>query len=105
MLVLSLNLGQNTQLPLSKKREVIQSVKLYRNTLWSDEAAMLARFRRLSVLGWLIVALAAASVETHAQDLEPRAFANTPVGLNFLIGGYACGHGRVGPTRRYGSHA
>ena len=48
---------------------------------------MPARFRRLSVFGWLIVALAAASVETHAQDLEPRAFANTPVGLNFLIGG------------------
>ena len=96
MLVLSLNLGQNTQLPLSKKREVIQSVKLYRNTLWSDEAAMLARFRRLSVLGWLIVALAAASVETHAQDLEPRAFANTPVGLNFLIGGYAYSKGTVG---------
>ena len=41
---------------------------------------MPARFRRLSVSGWLIVALVAASVETHAQDLEPRAFANTPRG-------------------------
>src|SRR5262249_13317929 len=96
MLVLSLNLGQNTQLPLSKKKEVIHSVKLYRNTLWSDEAAMLARFRRLSVLGWLIVALAAASVETHAQDLEPRAFANAPAGRNFLSGGYAYSKGTVG---------
>ena len=57
---------------------------------------MLARFRRLSVFGWLIVALAAASVETYAQDLEPRAFANTPVGLNFLIGGYAYAKGTVG---------
>jgi hypothetical protein len=35
------------------------------------------------------LALAAAGFETHALDLEPRAFANTPVGLNFLIGGYA----------------
>ena len=40
--------------------------------------------------------LAAASVEAHAQDLEPRAFANTPVGLNFLIGGYAYSKGTVG---------
>ncbi len=73
-----------------------QQAELYRNTLGSDEAARPARFRRLSVFGWLIVALAAASVETHAQDLEPRAFANTPVGLNFLIGGYAHAKGTVG---------
>jgi len=32
----------------------------------------------------------------YAQDLEPRAFANTPVGLNFLIGGYAYSKGTVG---------
>ena len=31
-----------------------------------------------------------------AQDLEPRAFTNTPVGLNFLIGGYAYSKGTVG---------
>jgi outer membrane putative beta-barrel porin/alpha-amylase len=73
-----------------------QRTELCRNTLGSDEAAMPARFRRLSVFGWLIVALAAASIETHAQDLEPRAFANTPVGLNFLIGGYAYAKGTVG---------
>jgi len=42
------------------------------------------------------LALAAAGFETHAQDLEPRAFANTPVGLNFLIGGYAYSKGTVG---------
>jgi hypothetical protein len=50
-------------------------------------------------LGRLIgaaLALAAAGFETHAQDLEPRAFANTPVGLNFLIGGYAYAKGTVG---------
>jgi hypothetical protein len=57
------------------------------------------RFSELSFIGWLIGALAlaaTASVETHAQDLEPRAFANTPVGLNFLIGGYAYSKGAVG---------
>ncbi len=31
----------------------------------------------------------------YAQDLEPRAYANTPVGLNFLIGGYAYSKGSV----------
>lgn len=32
----------------------------------------------------------------YAQDLEPRAYANTPVGLNFLIAGYAYSEGTVG---------
>ena len=31
----------------------------------------------------------------HAQDLEPRAFSNAPVGLNFLLTGYAYSHGGV----------
>jgi hypothetical protein len=42
------------------------------------------------------LALIIVSVETYAQDLEPRAFANTPVGLNFLIGGYVFSKGTVG---------
>src|SRR6185436_4661017 len=29
----------------------------------------------------------------RAQDLEPRAYVNTPVGLNFLIAGYAYSQG------------
>jgi hypothetical protein len=52
-----------------------------------------------SFLGPLIGAallLAAASFEAHSQDLEPRAYANTPVGLNFLIGGYVYSKGTVG---------
>ena len=32
----------------------------------------------------------------HAQDLEPRAYANTPVGLNFLLLGYSYMQGAVG---------
>ncbi|MGB7946066.1 MAG: transporter [Candidatus Binatia bacterium] len=57
------------------------------------------RFSGLNFFGRLIGALAltaVASVETHAQDLEPRAYANAPVGLNFLIGGYAYTKGAVG---------
>ena len=50
------------------------------------------------VLRWFILALAlaSASVAAHAQDIEPRAFANTPVGINFLIGGYAYTEGTLG---------
>ena len=82
----------------------------YLYTLGSDAVAMPARFRRLSVFGWLIVALAAVSVETHAQDLEPRAFANTPVGTQLLdrrvcVFERHCGHGPVGATGRYRGYA
>ena len=47
---------------------------------------------------WLIgaIALVTLGFEAHAQDLEPRAYANTPVGLNFLIGGYVYSKGTVG---------
>jgi hypothetical protein len=38
-----------------------------------------------------ILALAAGS--GYAQDLEPRAYGNTPVGLNFLIAGYSYSEG------------
>jgi len=48
-------------------------------------------------LGLLAVLYFASSSETaYAQELEPRAFANTPVGLNFLIGAYAYSKGTVG---------
>lgn len=38
----------------------------------------------LAVLGALAAPFAA-----RAQDMEPRAFSNAPIGMNFLIGGYA----------------
>jgi len=31
----------------------------------------------------------------HAQNLEPRSYSNTPVGLNFLIAGYGYAEGKV----------
>ena len=53
------------------------------------------------VMTWLGVALVVTELVVvasgvHAQDLEPRAYANTPVGLNFLIAGYAYSEGGVG---------
>jgi len=35
-----------------------------------------------------VLCIAAARV-AHAQDMEPRAYSNAPVGLNFLVAGYA----------------
>jgi len=43
----------------------------------------------------VVTVLAAAGSSAHAQDLEPRAYANTPVGLNFLIAGYGYSEGGV----------
>jgi hypothetical protein len=78
---------------LSKQRG-----ELYGITLRSDPAVMPLSIKRYSASVWLIGALALLTVrvETYAQDLEPRAFANTPVGMNFLIGAYAYSKGTVG---------
>lgn len=33
----------------------------------------------------------------HTQDLEPRAYSNTPIGMNFLLAGYAYSQGGIVP--------
>jgi hypothetical protein len=43
----------------------------------------------------VVLALVAAALSCEAQDLEPRAYANTPVGMNFLILGYSYTRGEV----------
>ena len=49
------------------------------------------------LLGLLAVLYFATTREiASAQELEPRAFANTPAGMNFLIGAYAYTKGTVG---------
>ena len=40
--------------------------------------------------------LAFSAWDAHAQDLEPRAYTNTPTGMNFLLAGYAYSTGTVG---------
>jgi hypothetical protein len=45
--------------------------------------------------GVLLVALAAAAERAAAQDIEPRAYSNAPVGVNFLIAGYGYAEGGV----------
>ena len=48
-----------------------------------------ARRAKLVVACGLVVGAAVA----RAQDIEPRAYSNAPVGVNFLIAGYAYSHG------------
>lgn len=38
---------------------------------------------------WVGLVLALVAVDSGAQSLEPRLYSNAPVGLNFLLGGYA----------------
>jgi hypothetical protein len=52
---------------------------------------------RLPVPGlWLaIVVVGAGPPSVRAQELEPRSYANTPVGLNFLLAGYGYAEGNL----------
>jgi len=43
----------------------------------------------------LIFMMLATVVTVEAQDLEPRVYSNTPVGMNFLLLGYGYSHGDV----------
>jgi hypothetical protein len=45
----------------------------------------------------LLTLLLAAATAAHAQDIEPRAYSNAPIGVNFLGGGYAYTRGSL-PT-------
>ena len=42
-----------------------------------------------------IITIVLTVANAKAQDAEPRSFANTPVGLNFLIGGYLYSEGKI----------
>ena len=68
-----------------------------RNRLGSyDRVRAIPRPRgtRLSVV-LLTIALVALGRGADAQDLEPRSYVNTPVGLNFLLAGYGYAAGGV----------
>jgi hypothetical protein len=51
--------------------------------------------RAFAIAGLTLLAIAAASSRAHAQDLEPRAYANTPTGMNFVLLGYTYSDGGV----------
>lgn len=45
----------------------------------------------------LTVVLLTTAATLHSQDLEPRAYANTPIGMNFAVFGYSYTEGEVLP--------
>ena len=55
--------------------------------------SVVARVCRIIV----VLAAMAATYGAAAQDLEPRAYSNTPVGLNFLVAGYSYTSGGATP--------
>jgi hypothetical protein len=54
------------------------------------QLAVIGAFRKL-----VLIALVAGATSASAQDLEPRAYSNTPTGLNFLLAGYTYTKGGV----------
>jgi hypothetical protein len=50
---------------------------------------------RILALGVLLVLLAGVTASARAQDIEPRSISNAPVGVNFLIAGYAYTRGSL----------
>jgi hypothetical protein len=47
------------------------------------------QFRTFALAALACGALTGIASPAHAQDIEPRAYSNAPVGVNFLIAGYA----------------
>jgi hypothetical protein len=57
---------------------------------------MLDRFCKRSASLWVMIgAVVFVSENVKAQEAEPRAFSNTPIGLNFLIEGYLYADGKM----------
>lgn len=45
------------------------------------------------LLGWTLLVLSV--TPGHAQELEPRAYTNTPIGMNFLVLGFSHSAGSI----------
>jgi len=53
---------------------------------------------KLSGMVLIVILLLFDSAQSHAAEIEPRAYANTPVGINFLLAGYAYSEGGLATT-------
>ena len=42
---------------------------------------------------WVLIAFSFAAAQAHAGEIEPRAYVNTPIGVNFALAGYAYSQG------------
>ena len=53
------------------------------------------RIRLLFCAIFAIAAIVMMVAKAKAQEAEPRAYTNTPIGLNFLLAGYVYTHGKM----------
>ncbi|MGC1858995.1 MAG: transporter, partial [Pseudolabrys sp.] len=60
-----------------------------------ESACTPVRVRLSHCVAFGIIATALLAANAKAQDAEPRSYTNTPVGLNFLIGGYLYSEGKI----------
>src|SRR4051794_27130491 len=74
----------NAELCVRRARLAIVTPDLRHSRRLQAEAPLID----LSEFGQPALFVAAASA-ARAQDIEPRAYSNAPVGVNFLVGGYA----------------
>lgn len=59
----------------------------------SSQAFVASRLPICGPIGAIAFALSVAN--SKAQEAEPRSYSNTPIGLNFLIGGYGYSEGKI----------
>jgi len=72
---------------------VLSRVRLTKHYISAILNVMILSEARSRVAVLLCIVAACSSI--RAQDLEPRAYSNSPIGLNFLIAGYAYATGSV----------
>ena len=72
-------------IPVSMTLDTVHAVEIRTNS----------RLDEMRVVNAVVAVFAFVSFCAKAQDLEPRSYANAPVGLNFLIAGYAYTAGGV----------
>jgi outer membrane putative beta-barrel porin/alpha-amylase len=81
------------RLILRKRQAVGDAPIMFDRTCEAPDA--LASNRVLLCVAFGIIATVLMVAHAKAQDAEPRSYTNTPVGLNFLIAGYAYSWGKI----------
>jgi len=91
---------QNTKLMITetmRKQRIITYARfagVYLFDIIFCSSSKLSTIRRVILL-LCIIMMVTAVADLHAQELEPRAYSNAPIGLNFLLAGYGYTDGDV----------
>ena len=71
------------------------------STGWRVNALGLRRAMRAAAVALGVAAFLFATAPAHAQALEPRSYANAPIGVNFLLAAYGYTEGSVAVDRSF----